>query len=303
MFMTDLEAFVAFSRLMLESHDIDPLYPVMRSLYKISELTEDAALQMTVTYLAFYNLPSALTAAQAWSEGKPTPWPMPIAVERRGHRDQTKLAKHFESLREVVQEYGGLTPWLKGCLGPDPVENFRKLYDRTQWVYGNGRWAAFKWVELLKEVHGFPVEAPDMMLKESSGPLDGLRRFAPRAVGMSELEDKAVELRQFLRQNRVPVSWEQLETLLCNWNSLCSGHYYVGHDIDELQHQIIMAPGLPDFWESRLWEARAEALPHQYLGEKHNWIGVQKWALTQYSSNGHLLPLPLPEGQLKFGSL
>lgn len=291
MLIGNLGDFKDFARLMIETKDIDPLYPVMRELYELMELGEEEALWATAVYLAYYNLPSGLVARNLVTrrlQGVPSVLPpLPIAVERRGHRDPVKLDRHLMSLIHVAQDSGGLGNWLSIALGSDPVINFRLLYDRVQTVWGNGRWAAFKWVELLKEVHGFNVAAPDMMLEEASGPLDGLRRFAPHGSKLCDLEHVAVMLHEMLHALGVPTTWEQLETLLCNWNSLCSAHYYVGHDIDELQGQIVAARGdLDPDTERLLYEARRRALPADYLGELNGWTGVRKDLMALYAEHG-----------------
>jgi hypothetical protein len=74
---------------------------------------------------------------------------------------------------------------------------------------------------------------------------------------------------------------DQLETALCDFNSLCKGTYYVGHDIDQQMDQL---KNLGREW----WDARKAAFPSGYLGEVSGWPGVRKELKRQYADDGLL---------------
>jgi len=71
---------------------------------------------------------------------------------------------------------------------------------------------------------------------------------------------------------------DQLETSLCDFNSLVKGRYYIGHEMD------LMMEGLEP--QSIFWEARAKALAHNYLGEFKGWHGVRPELKTIYRDKG-----------------
>jgi hypothetical protein len=67
---------------------------------------------------------------------------------------------------------------------------------------------------------------------------------------------------------------EQMETTLCDFNSMCGGRFYVGADIDtQMVHLKDASKGL--------WKARA-AFPDEYRGEKGGWVGPRKELKTLY---------------------
>ena len=83
--------------------------------------------------------------------------------------------------------------------------------------------------------------------------------------------DAGHDLRERLAAMGVPLSWERLETVLCDFHSMVKGRYYVGHDIDQMLEQAEKAPpAIRDL----ILAARAATLPERYLGEVQGWSGV-----------------------------
>jgi len=68
---------------------------------------------------------------------------------------------------------------------------------------------------------------------------------------------------------------DQLETSLCDVNSLRKGHYYVGHDIDLMMKHLSGAG-------ENFWTARRKVIPGEYLGELWGWQGVRKEKMGQW---------------------
>jgi hypothetical protein len=326
------EDLVTFGRHMLESQDIDPVYPVLRRLQERMGLTgtrDEQGLWLTVLYQAFYNLPSALAAFHriGWSQGgKDAPIrevieaahlsELPIGVERRGLRGGLVLDYLKGYWRAVYQEaadwyvaHGDNRPsqrrWMRaGWSGEESEEErYLKFWDQWQTVPYNGRWSAFKTAELLKEVHDFPMSAPDMRMQHCSGPREGLIWLYSLDLGGYKARDRikilneyGLRLRRALADRGLPLSWEHLETVLCNFNSMRQGRYYVGHDIDEMQTQILAAiernhfPG--DQGRDQLQElilARREALPERYLGEYNGRRTIDHDRMVEYALTGRIL--------------
>lgn len=313
----NLRDFAKFGRHLMESEDIDPLYPVLRHLQQ--DMDEEQALWHSFLYVAWYNLPSATAAFARY----PTPragvvdlanegWP--TGVERRNHRGVSfALARHLQSYLAATKR--GQARWYREGVGTHQVTdtqallaglpkdrfsnqwNWHIVNERLQMLYGNGRWAAYKHCEVLRRVNGMPLEAPDMGHQFSSGPRQGLATLYGDLEGqtsavIAELDRRGLDLQKRLVRRGLVVDIEELETILCNWKSLLKGKYYVGHDIDELQEQIMVANQrglLSDFYTALLFEARAESLPAEYLGEMNGWVGVQKERMVAYRDHGRIL--------------
>jgi hypothetical protein len=329
---SDWDTLKLFAENLMSSRDIDPIYPVLRSLYDARGYTAEDALWCSILYVTFYNLPSALEARRRLG---PSPElsheridrtelsDLPTGVERRGMRGAGKVAQYLHGLYDCIHEpvpsyrQANLTRHLPWSISPiEPVRswlrrgelswnftpcergyrvrtNYRNFRRRWDAVPGNGRWSGFKLAEILRVVHHMPYQAPDMDLEHSSGPKEGLQwLYATHQEDATVLNGLAEQFRfLMMRPNYDYLDWEVLETILCNMNSLGTGHYYVGHDIDEFQGQIERAALHKDDRRDLLI-ARREALPYAYLGEHHGWSGVQRNRLAAWRNRREVVLRP-----------
>ena len=86
----------------------------------------------------------------------------------------------------------------------------------------------------------------------------------------------------------VDLPWSQLETVLCDFHSLERGHYYVGHDIDQML-EAVNRPEVDPEVRHLILRARQATLPHRYLGELQGWDGVDKQRRVAYAATGAVL--------------
>jgi len=296
--------YLKFSHKMLETKDIDPVYPVLQELNK-GLMMDEQEFWLSFLYVAWYNLPVGLTAYTKCPEPDlrilpKIDWSWPTGIERRANRGG-KVVFHIESYLKTVAEYGDqyvfYTKDLDFSKQADPEQNWRIINTRLQTLHLNGRWAAYKHCEILRRVHGLPILAPDMGNAFSSGPRQGLALFYGEVEGNSPaaielLDEQALDLQARMAKWGVEVDIEELETLMCNWKSLVNGKYYIGHDIDELLEQ--MHVGQERGWLSTinqavLEKARRDSLPNEYLGEIRGWHGVDRRRMRAYKDRGRLL--------------
>ncbi len=296
--------FLKFSNAMLVTGDIDPVYPVLIHLTR--EMDKEDALWLSFLYVAWYNLP---VGATAFDLGSPSPellpqidWSWPTGIERRANRGG-KVVFHIESYLKQVKEHGSQWQYYTAGLNMEAKslahrqDNWRIVNQRLQTIHLNGRWAAYKHCEIIRRVHGLPMEAPDMGNAFSSGPRQGLALFYGEVEGNSPdaialLDRQGEDLIGRMDKWGVTVDIEELETLMCNWKSLVNGKYYIGHDIDELLEQIHVGTErgwLPEHVAQEILEARKQSLPHAYLGEIRGWHGVDKKRMKAYKERGKVL--------------
>lgn len=267
--MTD---FITFGQHHLASNDIDPAYPVLRTLY--DDLSVNQRCWFTMLYLGFYDLGSAMTV---WESQHRVPMKLdprmallPCATERRGLRGG-KINEYITGLWLAVTNDRATPGGLAGLLTGDLITptqstegyrdqllpgelatydqlrryaNYERLWRRVQRLPHVGRWAAFKLLEILRRVHDVPIEAPDMRLKFCSGPrrcLEWLFGYERAATHVELLEALALELQHRCADGGLDLDLEHLETVLCDFWSLRQGHYYIGHDIDAMQASIRIA--------------------------------------------------------------
>lgn len=292
--------YVKFHNIQIANRDVDPVYPVLRRIAELEGWTQEERVRAVFLHVAYYDFGSALTAFERtrgehhWfrcSESKLT-----CGTERRRNRMGDNLANHLKSLQTAEQGWGSLTAWLEQDHSGDPrmywAETTAKLMSRE----GNGRWAAFKTCEMLAEVCGYPLEAPDMGHANSTGPRNGMDLLFPEArtlIGnkaevIERLDELSVSLVDTLQQLGATASLATAETTLCDFHSLHAGRYYPGLDIDEMQKQLNRAPMSGDMLEVATM-ARTEVLPRAYLGELNDWTGVDTARKRVYHLTGEII--------------
>ncbi|MEW9530679.1 hypothetical protein [Microbispora sp. NPDC049125] len=280
----------------LASRDVDPTYPVYVALADALGLDRPGRAWLVLVHVAYYHMGSALAAfagARTADDACLAPLDLPVATERRAHWTRPRLAKHLASVARAARPFGGdLAEWATCDLPDDPHKAWSVLNARLMTIDGNGRWAAFKTAEMLQQIVGVPVAAPDMGHAHSSGPRHGLALLFPgaptghSAADVATLDRLSNGLVADLRHRGIDADIERTETTLCDFHALHDGRYYIGHDIDQMQSQLhaIQSP-----LTGHAVEARAAALPHAYLGEKNGWLGVNKARRGHYRRTGEVI--------------
>lgn len=290
--MTLRDDFYRFAKAHVESGDIDPMYPVLRRFYAQEQLEPEIALWRTLLYVTWYHVGSA---SQMWRQF-PTPRKMteddvrglPTGTERRGFRGNVLAAKHINSIMDAAP--GGLLPFFELITAAGGEVGWAHTRERLQDFAWLGPWASYKWADLLKQVHRFPITASDIGVggaSETAGPIPGMVRLT--GLNWKDCATNVQQQKRLLGEAQdagVPFDGlDQLETALCDFNSLCKGGYYVGHDVDTQMDHLKHAQ------EPGLWEARSLSFPDRYLGERHGWFGVRKPLRTVYAKRKQLVVL------------
>lgn len=278
-----------FSRLQKESLDVDPAYPILSYLQK--DLSPEEAILHTLYYVAWYNLPSAMQAFRDIGEGAK----LPTGIERRGLRKPEYMLQHLKSLEGFREVWGGYRDWLTYDFGTDPLVNWERLRNNLEQVRFNGRWASYKTAEILMEVNGFPIEAPDMGNDGSSGPVLGLILLFNDGERPTHITDPVAKydwmgdrIHKSMYQDGLVIPVNQLETMLCDFHSMYRGHYYNGADIDMIEGQAIQWH-VPRWVRDQIEAARLASLPEDYLGELRGQYGVRKELLKVYQKTGEVI--------------
>ena len=278
-----------FADLHVSSGDIDPAYPVLRIL--LSDQPTEEKLMKVLSYVAFYDLSSAVTWWGDMAEAED----LPCATERRGLRGGV-IVRHLESLKQLRERHGSWESWLKqGWKSTDnPRARWNLTFSNLQQAWQNGRWAAYKTCEILATVLGWPITAPDAGHAWSSGPRKGLAFVYGPQLGNSpwvvELLDRQTEqLRLEIAVHDGPfLPVEQLETVLCDFYSMTQSRYYIGHDIDQQLEQL-MRPSTPSWVAAQLLQARQAYFRPAWLGEYNDWSGVDRERCSAYARTGLIL--------------
>lgn len=282
--------FCKFATAHVATGDVDPMYPVLAAAYAAEGLDRETALWRTLLYITWYHIGSA---DAAWTllpsplKAIPTSVRVPrvTGIERRGFRGNTKCYDMLDALLSIVfRKYGSLDAWVSS----GEERGWRGVRDSIEAVPYCGPWASYKWADLMKHVHGYNIVADDIGVgggSATAGPIPGMVRLTgetwQRCAQDTALQN---ELLGLCRSSGVMFSGlEQMETSLCDFNSLCKGHYYVGHDIDMQQVQL-------QGCRSSLLAARPKVFPHNVLGELNGWVGLRPNLSVCYRDKGLVWP-------------
>ncbi len=289
------EQFAAFHQEMVETNELDPVYPVLKEMGRLLNLSKEDLTWLVHVYVAYYDMGSALNCFEENPQPRVPSNPTLsrfCATERRGHRDPYRFKPHFESLVSISENNGGLYAWITKYLTGDPERSWKAIQAPLEVIYGNGRWAAYKVAEMLQKVIDLPIQAPDMGHANSTGPRDGLAYLysdlptGNKALDIATLDAYSQDLLQKVAAQGASAKIEEVETSLCGLKSLINGHYYIGADIDKMQESLDKQPcSLTPI----AYQARANVFPHRYLGELNGWSGIDKERLKAYKQTGAIL--------------
>jgi Alpha-glutamyl/putrescinyl thymine pyrophosphorylase clade 2 len=239
-----LDDLVAFARIEVESGDLEPWAALLATLHA-DTLDVEQALWAVKLYNAFDDFGSAWNVFDRWpgpytwrsAADRATAAAWPCTQERRGLRGG-RVIRHLDSYTDHL---GGdpQSAFVRVVLRGDPEADFARLQPYLRRVWGVGRQTAFEWAEFLGKVTDLPVTAGHAFLWESEGP----RRSLQRLYGCDRptpgwLDDRAVECREMLAAAGVVLAWEDLETVLCDFNVMRDGRYYVGKHLASLRAEI-----------------------------------------------------------------
>ena len=210
-------------------------------------------------YNAYDALDSAWSLVSAW-EG-PAEWAaaadgdlaavFACTQERRGLRGG-RVLRHLASYAGHVGE-GSQTEWIERGLGEmRGAEGFNALMFWTRTIWGVGRQTAFEWVEFLAKTGLADVGADRAAYAQSTGPRRSLERiFGATSPDPEWLEARGEDIRSVLSAAGFPLSVEDTETVICDFNVMRDGRYYPGRHLAALREEVeaIDDPEVRVAWE------------------------------------------------------
>lgn len=298
--MTDtatLDDLVTFARLEVAANEIEPWAAVLAELRRNGDLADEPALWAVKLYNAYDDFGSAFRVYAGCPDPQAWPWAdpslavaQPLSQERRSLRGG-RIVRHLDS-------YAGLldgTPqraWLEAALpaGADPQAAFPALDARLRDVWGVGRQTSFEWAEFAAKVAGLPVDTPDGALWESSGPRESIERiYEAEHPDVGWLNARAGECKATLAAEGVDLSWWDFETVICDFNVMRKGRYYVGQHLAMIREEI---ESLDDLTRGMLDRAYAAVIPEPWAtGVK---AGVDKELRRRYRDTRQIV-IPMEE--------
>jgi hypothetical protein len=244
-----LRDLATFARIEVESGDLEPWAALLREL----PVEPERRAWLVKLYNAYDDFGSAWSVDRRWPS--PKAWlnaedlheaaDYPCTQERRGLRGG-RIIRHLMS---YVMALRGLTQinWMDRALlreASTPEHDWERLTWLTKQIWGVGRQTAFEWCEFAEKVLEFPIRAPDAALWDSEGPRRSLESlYGPEGrVTARWLDDRARECRAFLAECGVNLTWEDFETVICDFHVMRAGRYYPGRHLAALRAEIEQQP-------------------------------------------------------------
>mgnify|MGYP001449046594 CR=1 FL=1 len=289
--------FAAFGRAMIVNGDIDPQFWVLRALYTNQRFDLNMALWYSAVYLVFYHLGSATKAWQLYPQPmmiRKKDWDPKIAFfkQRRNLRANNDDAR--KQLNELMKRSDGdLAGWVMSAAGVGGEEGWTLAREQIGSLHQHGPWSSYKWCDMLKFVHRLPITAPDIGNKPgaTAGPIAGLATLlgVERKTVANDLQLPRDLLKCVVEEHGMPaIGLDHLESVLCDYQSLRNGRYYVGHDIDRDLSQLLSSDVRDETWWL-LWRARKRIFDRRLLGEVNGWDGPRNALKTAYRDRERLI--------------
>ena len=291
----ELSNFARFGGAMILSGDIDPQFWILRYMYKKLKLDRNTALWWTCVYLLYYHLGSAVQAWKRYPEPcfiRKKDWSrdLPYFKQRRCFRGNEYARDQINTIVKVSN--GDLASWIDNLVDNNSEESWTRIREAMSELPYHGPWSSYKFCDMMKFVHSYPITAPDIGTKPgaTAGPIAGLNSLTgldwKRCANDNQLHR---DLLQMTIDLGAPVNGlDQLESMLCDYQSLINGKYYVGHDIDRDQAQLELERRRDPVLDI-LWGARRHIFDERLLGEVGGWSGVRSHLNKVYKDRRRII--------------
>lgn len=233
---------VEFSRWLLETGDLDPLYVILWE----ADMPRSMLCRWLLAYFCFYSAGLA-----CWIMSQPNYWAAMARIPEQGTRyPRGAERRHFRGrmaieavhrLRTQYPEVEKLFGWLEAG-GPTAGG----VMQRVKQLYGFGEWISWKVPDMCERLGVMQVKFVDrdvdlMFASSLEGAKETAARWAPS-------NDPLMSAHQYLinqigsyrsppRRERA-INVQETETCFCKWKSHLGGHYPLGKDTVEIFHGL-----------------------------------------------------------------
>ena len=291
----ELRDFARFGRALILSGDMDPQFLILKHVYEELELDRNTALWFTCVYLLYYHLGSAVQAWKRYPEPdivRKKDWnnDLPYFKQRRCFRGNNHARNQINTIVKISD--GDLAAWVDNLVGDGGEDGWARVREAASEIPYHGPWSSYKLCDLLAFVHNYDISAPDIGTKPgaTAGPIAGLRSLTglswERCANDNQLHRDLLKMIQDLDvpTNRLDI----LESMLCDWQSLINGRYYLFHDIDRDLAQLETADK-NNKYTKLLYKARYKIFDKRALGELNDWKSVRKGLNSVYRDRRRLI--------------
>lgn len=284
--------FIEYYSGMYKGYDIDPSIWMSNYIADRMELNDEQLIWFCFLNSMTYHLPAAYLFINEFPDlenidiNRLTNWwetnqrRIPFQKDKNKPVMRKSVPATISSYQKLVKENGGSQfEFFNRMLNNDPASNFEYVYDHfSESIPHFGRFSTWNMAQMLKQVVGYPVSPPTLMLGHTRGwksHTHGLMISAGRQdlvdsggpytkEEKDEIQHHVSLMESIINSNNVPTDPYMIETVACAYKKLFrnSNSRYLGYYLDRQAEDIrsIEQHGWVGVDWELLWEARAEVL-------------------------------------------
>ncbi len=310
-----INVFKEFYKLSMLIGDVDPAYPCLRYIADRHELNLQQRYWLaylyalsycaTTAYYMFNQFPDYENVnieriCKWWIQNKEKTY---FQTDRRRIKSYNIVDRMIESyMKEVGQNQHQY--YSNFLLNKDPKINYKFAYKGVSNFYYFGRFSIFNLLQSVRQLTNLNIQPDGLDLKGAQSCRNGLCYALDKKDMMTKinkqkmknvkidyrfLQNELIKLYQSLKkQNAFPVTYWNIETVLCAFKKIFWKTRYLGYYIDRQLQQINIArqritKGIN--WDI-MFEFRKQFFNVELLGQIQGWNGIRKQNMNLYLDCG-----------------
>lgn len=286
---------------MLYFHDCDPTYPALNYVCDRTEANLEQRYWIAWIFGTNYCVPTTWYIFNEFPDyenvdvNRMERWWKIHKKDTLFQSDRAKV-KNFDLFVKCFQSYREL-------IGPnqqqafanflnikDLKQRYKAVYNFTGKLYYFGRFTLFNYLEALNELTDLKMEPDELNFRAAESSRNGMcyvcekdnwvtlhHKKSQDDIDYNYLQTALDTMIHELQREGMPVTYWNIETVLCAYKKLFWQDRYLGYYIDRMQEEIDtlqkrVTVGVN--WQI-LWDFRSEFFHPFFLGEKHGWLGVR----------------------------
>lgn len=258
--------------------DVDPTHHIIEDLFKKRKPDTEQKYWVAFLYATLYS-PHRLIAT--WNEFPEfysisnqdwIVWEKDMYAKQGLDPDRIKCMRP-PILDNILTEYTRLLrgrsqeQFFESLIDADrPKASFHRITKKLRTIPGVGRHIAYAWTEIMIRCLKLPIRCDTIFPKEAKSSREGLFEV----VGECAEPDREVKrLMQTIKSYyEVPVDFQYMETVLCQFKSYLKGKRKVGYYLDEQAGNLVRgALAYPHIDWEEIWAMRATHTTKEHLWE------------------------------------
>jgi len=302
--MNNWEYFKDYWKKMVCFFDCDPAYPAMNYICDRLELNIEQRYWMSFLYGCTYSAPAVYYIMNEFPDYENV---NVKRLQKWWNKNKNKVV--FQSDRAKVKNFNQFVPAFESyqkLIGGSQRDAFSKffsikdlksrydsVYEFTSDLWYFGRFSLFNYLECLSELTDLSMDASSLYLQEAESCRNGLcyacgrldmvtlhHNLPKSPIDYNFLEEKLFQLYNELKVENpeIPVTYFNIETVLCAFKKLFWETRYLGYYIDRFFEELsVLNNNVSDGVEwSILWDFRKEFFNPFFLAEIRHYNGIRK---------------------------